>query len=754
MKQLRPSRSLPVLTTKKTLFSEPLSRYKYEPLKAARSIRLLRLIGFSVEENIIFGAMRDVILDDVRDKYLALSYTWGEAVDEHYYPPMKNAPKRLPKSPCTLVILEKPRDEYHDDIKTVRRFDQKVVSGPGTGRLSLTQNLSDFLQMSAADITHNKYEIWIDALCIDQENPEEVATQILLMRDIYGFAEQVCLWLGAADEENGESRDIANLKWLMDNALPKLIEAYHERGQEFFNVCVKVMPTAERFWERELALKPPDGITWVELWVSYFRFFSSRKWFSRAWVIQEVVLAKLTAVIVGQVVVPWQTLHRLDRFVHMPRWGQTLSLHEPRFPRNLKTQLMGYMDEYTQLGRQLHPVPQRTHGREIPAWHATLSRALMAARLKTATVAKDKVLCILGLVQRDVTEDEFAFILGQLGSLQASSQALFISCTKLLLEHGGLHMLSLVQNTYLRGIQDLPSWVIDWSVSTAWWPLFQDTTFRSTPPLQQGETCVQFADSRLLAHGMRIDKVTAAHTIYRNIDASIGPSQRFNASDAAFYPLPSVILDILSAIGPSYRDGTPIEDVLWHVLLLGSYGAQEENQDGASGSSYKPNPIDAPIMIPKRSFLEYLAFHFAASGLPNMADRARSAISTLEQAPETNLSLISCMITALNLRAKREQAGSGHFHPSPSAATFATQMIMKLKYRKLFTTEGKLTGVCSLSVEEGDEVWLLKGLAYPVVLRPQEGKYLFMGDAYVYGVMYGEVEGCDDWGRYEAIEIV
>ncbi|KAK0620984.1 heterokaryon incompatibility protein-domain-containing protein [Immersiella caudata] len=752
MKRLRPSQSLPALATDKTrAFSEPLSRYQYEPLKTTRSIRLLRLIGFSIEDNIIFGAMRDANLDEVRDKYLALSYTWGEAVDHQYYP--VKGQKRLPKYPCTLIILEKPRDEYNDDIKTVRRFRQKVVSGSTTGTLSLTQNLSDFLQMSAADITRNQYEIWIDALCIDQRSSEEVAHQILLMRDIYSFAEQVCLWLGSTDDDNGESRDIANLKWLLDNALPKLIEAYHNRGQEFFNLCARIMPTSERFWEQELDLKPSDGVTWVELWVSYFRFFSSRQWFSRAWVIQEVVLAKLTAVIVGQVIVPWHTLHRLDRFVHMPRWGQTLSLHEPRFPRNFKTQLMGYMDEYTQLGRPVPTIPQTIHGREIPHWHATFSRALMAARLKTATVAKDKVLCILGLVQRDVAADEFKFILDQLGSLQASAQTLFTSCTKLLVEYGGLHMLSLVQNTYLQGVPNLPSWVIDWSVSTAWWPLFQDTKFRSTPPLQKGETGARFAEASLLVHGVRLDKVEAAHTLYHNINKDIGPSQRFNASDAAFYPLSSVTLAVISAIGPSYNGNIPIEDVLWHVLLLGPYGAtQTDQQDANLSPQNKPVSFDTPI--PKRSYLEYLAFHFAASGLPNIADRIKSAVTALEQHPETNPALISCMNTALDLRSKREQAGGGHFHPSPSAATFATQMIMKLKYRKIFTTEGKLAGVCSLSVEPGDEVWLLKGLAYPVVLRPREGKYLFMGDAYVYGVMYGEVDECGDWRRYEAIEVV
>ncbi|KAK0642225.1 heterokaryon incompatibility protein-domain-containing protein [Cercophora newfieldiana] len=773
MKALRSSHSLPTLVTdRRQQWQEPLGRYQYEELKSSRSVRLLRLIGFSVEDRTIFGTIRDANLDEIRGKYLALSYTWGEAVDKQYYPTSsQNRP--LPKTPCTLVILDNPRDEYRDDINTVRRFGQKTTSGPRTGHLALTQNLSDFLQMSAGDITHNRYEIWIDALCIDQQNSDEVASQILLMGDIYGFAEQVCVWLGAADDDNGEARDVANLKWLLDNALPKLSTAYGERGRAFLNLCSATMPTDGRFWSREMALEPPAGVAWIELWVSYFRFFTARTWFSRAWVIQEAVLASLAAVIVGQTVVPWHTLHHLDRLVHLPRWGQVLSLHEARFPRNLQAQLMGYMDGYAELGRPVPAAPRNYHGQEIPSWYATLERALMAARLKTATVAKDKILCVLGLVQRNTTDSEFKLILAQLGSLQASPQSLFTSCTKLLLNHGGLHMLSLVQNAYLQGIPDLPSWVIDWSVSTAWWPLFRDATFRSTPPPREGKNQLQFVGSHLSVGGMHIDTVTGTHPVYRNVDPAISTTQRFNASDEAFYLLPNAVLEVLSVIGPidSHND-TSAEDVLWHTLLLAPYGSKNETDDRSKGKDNQPsvsNPGEnTPFYTPttKHSCLEYLAFQLAASRIPEIETRIRNAISSLElrqQPPHTetlNSGLIMGMKKAMEMRRTREEAGGGHFHPSRGAAAFATQMIMKLKYRKLFTTAHLRVGVCSLPVEVQDEVWLLRGLPYPVVLRPQQARtggqrrYRLMGDAYVYGTMYGEVQGSDDFARFGQVEIV
>jgi hypothetical protein len=51
--------------------------------------------------------------------------------------------------------------------------------------------------------------LWVDAICIDQENPKERGHQVGLMRDIYSNATEVLIWLGEAskriDEESGLS---------------------------------------------------------------------------------------------------------------------------------------------------------------------------------------------------------------------------------------------------------------------------------------------------------------------------------------------------------------------------------------------------------------------------------------------------------------------------------------------------------------------------------------------------------------------
>ena len=52
------------------------------------------------------------------------------------------------------------------------------------------------MRLTQAGITH----LWVDALCINQDDQEERARQIAMMGDIYSHAANVIVWLGEADE--------------------------------------------------------------------------------------------------------------------------------------------------------------------------------------------------------------------------------------------------------------------------------------------------------------------------------------------------------------------------------------------------------------------------------------------------------------------------------------------------------------------------------------------------------------------------
>ncbi|KAH8909331.1 HET-domain-containing protein, partial [Coniochaeta sp. PMI_546] len=91
---------------------------------------------------------------------------------------------------------------------------------------------------------------WIDAICINQQDAVERAAQVQLMRDIYHSAENVVIYLG----ENCPGLDRA-------------VQLFHQLQAE--------------------AEFPP---AYDEVWYRFHDLFN-RPWFSRIWIIQEVVMA-------------------------------------------------------------------------------------------------------------------------------------------------------------------------------------------------------------------------------------------------------------------------------------------------------------------------------------------------------------------------------------------------------------------------------------------------------------------------------
>jgi hypothetical protein len=73
-------------------------------------------------------------------------------------------------------------------------------------------------------------------------------------------------------------------------------------------------------------------------------------------------------------------------------------------------------------------------------------------------------------------------------------------------------------------------------------------------------------------------------------------------------------------------------------------------------------------------------------------------------------------------------------------AGFRCEVDLTLGTRRLFRTEGGILGIGPLEVKIGDKVWILAGAKTPLVLRDgSPGRKKLLGEAYVYGLMYGEV---------------
>ncbi|KAK0654860.1 heterokaryon incompatibility protein-domain-containing protein, partial [Cercophora newfieldiana] len=129
------------------------SSYSYQPLSAASEIRILELDSADAPSAPLHASLAHEPLDQITP-YEALSYTWGADV-----------------------------------------FPHQLHIGPESHTINITSNLHSALQ-HLRPRTGPPRRLWIDALCINQADPDEKSKQIPLMAAIYRDATKVIAWLG------------------------------------------------------------------------------------------------------------------------------------------------------------------------------------------------------------------------------------------------------------------------------------------------------------------------------------------------------------------------------------------------------------------------------------------------------------------------------------------------------------------------------------------------------------------------------
>ncbi|KAF2240006.1 HET-domain-containing protein, partial [Viridothelium virens] len=162
-------------------------------------------------------------------------------------------------------------------------------------------------------LRHHEHDrrLWIDAVCIDEDNVTERNRQVEMMADIYGNADCVRIWLG----NPSESSRIA-IRFIKKEVL---------QLQHFDELC-----------ESEKA---------TEKWKSLLELMQ-RPWFSRRWVVQEVALARKAIIHCGSAKIAWNKFavavelfvevetatHRLSevmkkdpKYYHVPMWFEYVS---------------------------------------------------------------------------------------------------------------------------------------------------------------------------------------------------------------------------------------------------------------------------------------------------------------------------------------------------------------------------------------------------------------------------------------------
>lgn len=306
---------------------------EYRPLSEENhEIRLLTLVGGKHSALVSCEIEHYSLID--HPPYTALSYCWGNP----------------------------------DITKTILLNSKKVQA---------TVNLEAALRQLQAD---GYSKLWVDALCINQNDREERSRQVLRMRRIYTEATLVLVWLGIETPGSKNTMEYIELLTQGKSALKFL----QDRGGENRDEAVKrtrqfMSPIVQRYADR-LMYEPSEKFmdTVMEGLFEFkdedsrqaFIEFFERPYWSRVWIIQEIIAGSQVIVYCGAKSTKLENIEKvLGRTAEGKEYLRTGQV--PNFEAFRRSQFSGKA--------------------------SPLVKLLMSSRASLATDPRDKVYALLGL---------------------------------------------------------------------------------------------------------------------------------------------------------------------------------------------------------------------------------------------------------------------------------------------------------------------------------------------------------------------
>ena len=507
------------------------------------------------------------------------------------------------------------------------------------------------------------------------------------MASIYRSADMVIAWLGEEDVNTEESfvliRTLATLcKDCRNQIMPK------NMGSEAF---VNILgPLA-------------DGRVWNSL-----RQFWRRRYFKRAWVIQEVALAKKVIAKCGGHTLNWDNIVQVSRFLTVTPWARFLNsgVHEPTDPDYSNHALPLYLNANSKL--------------EKSGKCRALLYALIRARRFQCSDPRDKVYALLGLgADNTKGKPRLQPVYGDRSVVDT-----YVSTAIQILEDADdLLLLAHAEGQDFQMIEGLPSWVPDWScVRGLGLGIVGYTRFTAAGNLPRSLKLDE-SNMSLALRGLRLDQV---------VQVGESEDEALINRKPAYFP---GWISILSALPLVYHNGQSKSEVFWRTLITDTASRIPHPVRHPAAEEYRfafcdwlmrivLRWMDEPPSMKKKRFLEGLD-RLAASDetglLPSIADKLDMGLTS---------DSLSDSLT--------NQVDTGSSNP-PDADDYDAILSFSSQTRLLRTSANYL-GLATTSVREGDSVWIVPGSRVPLVLRQADprNEYRLVGGVYIHGFMQGE----------------
>ncbi|KAK3987685.1 heterokaryon incompatibility protein 6,OR allele [Cladorrhinum sp. PSN332] len=569
--------------------------------------------------------------------------------------------------------------------------------------------------------------LWVDAICINQNDIQERNEQVSLMRSIYQRAGCVLIWLGGPIMVNDEET------W----PIPALVEA-EEKKLKRNDLPIR---HGTRGWiefvvkgEWVFGAGDLEDRRWNAI-IKALILLLQRPWFLRTWIIQEAALAKHATVVCGSHCVDWETFCRAVNYAI-----------------DLDYFAMTSPEIYSAL-RNIDRAKKRIESGQFPKPLDLLA----GFRIFEATDPRDKFFGILGLLD--------PLDLEGIGLKQANYDMdlvdvyiqVAIDCITL---EGNLDVLSVAGESCLRDDNNnnnnaLPSWVPDWTVHQEGLkpihPRFLSTLSfgnyqQISPQSASCDTPLTFSissDKRVLTlSGYVWDKVTKVSNVL---------SRDYYEPDE-YHPLYQARSPEIQElfIEPEAEKAVAVFQE-WELMC----GIPPDSDSDSDSHTSVPYPFTS--QDPHQVFFQTVHANCFPGGNPSDTRnrfniyyepfrRLPPLIKLLEERPEKKN---GAKLAARLKWVKKASPDFVRFMGSyakflwPKNVQYRPTMVGL--HRVMVKTAKGYVGLTAKGVREGDSVVLFKGGRMPVVVREVEGeegeekRWRLVGDAYVHGIMGGEV---------------
>ncbi|KAJ2893344.1 Heterokaryon incompatibility protein 6 like [Zalerion maritima] len=624
------------------------TRYEYGSLEGDSTIRLLEMSPATTDSK-LFGKLIHAQFDNEVTRYNCLSYAWGDP-----------------------------------------NFTEKIWLGanqfiPITNSLHLTLtnigSTTDWSFTAVEDPKDAKIPIWVDAICINQEDIDEQSQQVRMMYSIYARAQFVFMHLGHGQDGDERIREIC---------------ATIGRGFQAYDQDTAGRLNPEPIECGTYGLPPEDAPEWKIL-----RRVAQLPYFTRVWVIQEVVAAKRHVAFLGSTAFDIGLLV----FASLNVWRHQL----PVFFREANKRL--YSENTSTLGslgvldtETAHPT-MGTRGvlqlRIIFALRGFMAggrdvrliEILYQCRDADATDPRDRIFALVGLSQDKYAPDLQA-------DYRETVEEVYMRVAKYAIQTGdGPRVLCCAMGRVRR--PGCPTWVPDWDSKSADGCLLHTWSIEDEKVLQPTAGGDEPRFRLMESHPQQL----ASEAII--LDSILYLGQEANVPAARPCPDPARLIKNLNIPYPALSS------------------------------------IRLTAMTPTRLLDELMAAFSASAQYPEDSKSEliwRTAVCNQHKGPSTPApSWWGSVLPALLIERRMLDMGlPARIFPPRDLNMFGEKIReVSLVLRSSYTRKGYV-GMVPMDSQPGDIVAVLLGCPAPVVLRPKKNVYELVGEAYFHGFMDGE----------------